>query len=150
MGGGYLVQIYEDAAGESSAEPAAAPNGSDPTPPDDVGEDSEDDEDEDFDDVLMAAQQATAKRGQRTSVSAEVYGAWNQMDANFVPPFYERSPAHEDFFLQLLSTHPIFAALPAASIRLVIGAIFPHDSAQGEIVIQEGDDGDYLFFVESG
>ena len=51
MGGGYLVQIYEDAAGESSAEPAAAPNGSDPTPPDDVGEDGEDDEDQDFDDV---------------------------------------------------------------------------------------------------
>ena len=96
----------------------------------------------------MAAQQATAKRGQRTSVSAEAYGAWNQMDANFVPPFYEKSPEHEDFFLQLLSTHPIFAALPAASIRLVIGAIFPHDSAQGEIVIQEGDDGDYLFFVQ--
>ena len=30
---------------------AAAPNGSDPTPPDDVGEDGEDDEDQDFDDV---------------------------------------------------------------------------------------------------
>jgi cAMP-dependent protein kinase regulator len=150
MGGGYLVQIYEDAARESSAEPAAAPNGSDPTPPDDVGEDGEDDEDQDFDDVLMAAQQAAAKRGQRTSVSAEAYGAWNQMDATFVPPFYEKSPEHEDFFLQLLSRNPIFAALPAASIRLVIGAIFPHDSARGEIVIQEGDDGDYLFFVESG
>jgi cAMP-dependent protein kinase regulator len=149
MGGGYLVSLYEDAA-RSSADLAP---GAEPGPSPDEDDADEDDADDDtIDDVafMMASQQAAANRGNRTSVSAEAYGHWNKIEEDFQPPVYEKSPEHEEFFLQMLSRNPIFAALPQASLRLVVGAIFPHDSAPGEVVIQEGDDGDYLFIVEAG
>eukprot|EP00439_Symbiodinium_sp_Y106_P065637 s660_g10.t1 len=99
---------------------------------DDFGDDDEDDDAEDD----WKPPTAYMKKGQRGSVSAEAYGAFNQKKA-FEPPVYEKSTEQEE-------------RINADDLKVILGAFLEKKIPAGERIIQEGDDGDVMFLIESG
>ncbi|CAE7333273.1 pkaR [Symbiodinium pilosum] len=111
---------------------------------DDFGDDDEDDVDDDW-----KPPTAYMKKGQRGSVSAEAYGAFNQKQA-FEPPVYEKSSEQEERINAVLSKSFLFNALSKDDLKVILGAFLEKKIPAGERIIQEGDDGDVMFLIESG
>lgn len=116
---------------------------------DDEEEESDfgDDEEDEDDDWKPPA--AYMKKGQRGSVSAEAYGAFNQKQA-FEPPVYEKSADQEARINDVLSKSFLFNALSKDDLKVILGAFLEKKIPAGERIIQEGDDGDVMFLIESG
>mmetsp|Transcript_10016 Transcript_10016/g.24187 ORF Transcript_10016/g.24187 Transcript_10016/m.24187 type:complete len:464 (-) Transcript_10016:203-1594(-) len=112
---------------------------------DDFGDDDEDDDAEDD----WKPPTAYMKKGQRGSVSAEAYGAFNQKKA-FEPPVYEKSTEQEERINAVLSKSFLFNALSKDDLKVILGAFLEKKIPAGERIIQEGDDGDVMFLIESG
>jgi len=114
-------------------------------------EDSEEDEDDfgDEEDDDWKPPAAYMKKGQRGSVSAEAYGAFNQKQA-FEPPVYEKTPDQESRINDVLSKSFLFNALSKDDLKVILGAFLEKKIPAGERIIQEGDDGDVMFLIESG
>lgn len=113
-------------------------------------EDSNEDED-DFGDEDDDWKPPTAymKKGQRGSVSAEAYGAFNEKKA-FEPPVYEKSTEQESRIKDVLSKSFLFNALSKDDLKVILDAFLEKKIPAGERIIQEGDDGDVMFLIESG
>eukprot|EP00913_Durusdinium_trenchii_P024809 g23285.t1 len=113
-------------------------------------EDSDEDED-DFGDEDDDWKPPTAymKKGQRGSVSAEAYGAFNEKKA-FEPPVYEKSTEQESRIKDVLSKSFLFNALSTYDLKVILDAFLEKKIPAGERIIQEGDDGDVMFLIESG
>jgi cAMP-dependent protein kinase regulator len=117
-----------------------------------AGDDDDEDEEEesDNDDSPDVMPELPMKnRGQRQSVSAEAYGAWNQKAA-FTPPVY---PKEEDQIKRLqacLQSSFLFSALEDEEIRTVILALKDNKLEPNVRIIKQGDDGDSMFIIEDG
>lgn len=85
----------------------------------------------------------------RQSVSAEAYGEWNAKKA-FVAPVITKSDEQKDRLRNVLSKSFLFAALEDNDMTVVIGAMSENNAPEGEKVITQGDQGDFLFVIESG
>lgn len=109
----------------------------------DFGDDEEDQDDD------WKPPAAYMKKGQRGSVSAEAYGAFNQKQA-FEPPVYEKSADQEARINDVLSKSFLFNALSKDDLKVILGAFLEKKIPAGERIIQEGDDGDVMFLIESG
>ncbi|CEM06144.1 unnamed protein product [Vitrella brassicaformis CCMP3155] len=116
-------------------------------------EDDEDDEDEEDEDTVeeMPAMppKAYASRGPRQSVSAEAYGKWNQKKA-FVAPVYQKGDDQKARIQAVLEQSFLFRNLEEKDMKTVIDAMQEKVVSAGTRIIQQGDDGDCLFVVESG
>jgi len=88
-------------------------------------------------------------KGPRSSVSAEAYGAWNQKKA-FTPPVHEKNDEQKKRLEDVLSKSFLFSALDAKEMGLVVGAMVETKVEEKERPIKQGDDGDFLFVIESG
>lgn len=85
----------------------------------------------------------------RTSVSAEAYGEWNTKKA-FVAPVVPKTDEQKDRLRNVLSKSFLFSNLEDNDMTVVIGAMSEVNSPEGERVIKQGDEGDFLFVIESG
>lgn len=86
---------------------------------------------------------------QRTSVSAEVYGAWNKRQA-YVPKIVKKSDEQIARISTRLGQAFMFSALDEKEKRIVIDAMEERFFKSGENVITQGEDGDVLYVVDSG
>lgn len=109
-----------------------------------VSSDEEDDEEE----VYLPPPPTTRK--QRSSVSAEAFGEWNQRVA-FEPPVYPKSPDQIQELSDVLSRSFLFNSLEQKDLQAVLMAMKgPIELEPGLRIIQEGDAGDHLYVVTSG
>mmetsp|Transcript_33723 Transcript_33723/g.61067 ORF Transcript_33723/g.61067 Transcript_33723/m.61067 type:complete len:415 (+) Transcript_33723:73-1317(+) len=89
------------------------------------------------------------QKGQRASVSAEAYGAFNVKQA-FEPPVYSKTEEQEARIRQVTARSFLFNTLDKNNLSVIVSAFLEKQVASGERIIQEGDDGDCMFLIESG
>lgn len=85
----------------------------------------------------------------RASVSAEAYGAWNQV-GDFKPPVHAKSEEQQTRLTAVLQKCFLFSTLDKANMKVIIDAMLEKPAAADERIIQEGDDGDCMFVIETG
>jgi len=88
-------------------------------------------------------------RKPRTSVSAEAFGTWNKK-GDFTPIIVPKDEDTKDKIRTRLMKSFIFNTLEEKEFEIVIDAMAEVRKKPGETVIKQGDDGDYLYVVESG
>lgn len=110
----------------------------------------EEDDDDDCDEIPESMRKPEESLGRaRASVSAEAYGQWNQKKA-FTPPKHPKTPEQLDRLSTTLGKSFLFSELDKSDMDLVLLAMKEQDFSAGTKVINEGDDGDYLFVIEKG
>merc|ERR1719330_928402 len=85
----------------------------------------------------------------RASVSAEAYGEWNTKKA-FVPPVITKTEEMKERLKDCLVKSFLFANLDANDLNIVIGAMKEVVAEPGQRLIYQGDQGDFIFVVDSG
>eukprot|EP00746_Dinoflagellata_sp_MGD_P166233 gnl/MRDRNA2_/MRDRNA2_95986_c0_seq1.p1 gnl/MRDRNA2_/MRDRNA2_95986_c0~~gnl/MRDRNA2_/MRDRNA2_95986_c0_seq1.p1 ORF type:complete len:390 (-),score=140.98 gnl/MRDRNA2_/MRDRNA2_95986_c0_seq1:144-1313(-) len=113
--------------------------------------DAEEEEEEEDDEVdeLPEPPPTYASKGQRSSVSAEAYGAWNKKE-DFTPPVYEKTDEQKERLTKVLGKSFLFAALAKKELDIVINAMEEKKLEPGTRIIHQDGDGDCLYVVESG
>jgi cAMP-dependent protein kinase regulator len=113
-------------------------------------EEEEEDDDDDCDEIPESFKKSEEQMGRaRQSVSAEAYGQWNQKKA-FTPPSYPKTPEQTARLSETLGKSFLFSELEKADMDLILLAMKEQVFEPGKKVINEGDDGDYLFVIEKG
>jgi cAMP-dependent protein kinase regulator len=92
---------------------------------------------------------AIAKKAQRCSVSAEVYGFFNKKE-HFVPPVIAKTGEQRDRILAKVSKSFMFNTLEDNEINTIILAFSERRFNKGETVISQGEQGDVLYLIENG
>ncbi|CAJ1433099.1 unnamed protein product [Effrenium voratum] len=113
-----------------------------------VAEQEEEEEDDEDDEPPPGWERDMDNRA-RTSVSAEAYGEWNAKKA-FVPPVIPKTDDQKDRLKMCLTKSFLFAELEANDLNIVIGAMKEVQAKENERIINQGDNGDFLFVIESG
>jgi cAMP-dependent protein kinase regulator len=110
-----------------------------------------DTESEDSDGTLppLPEHKKGVNRKQRTSVSAEAFGSWNKK-GNFKPIVVPKNEETKDKIRARLSKSFLFNSLDEKDFEIVIDAMIEVKLEPSQVVIKEGDDGDYLYVVEKG
>ena len=85
----------------------------------------------------------------RASVSAEVYGNFNQKKS-FVAKIIEKSDEVKERIQQKLEQSFMFANLDEREKAIVIDAMEERKYNADDVVIKQGDDGDVLYVVDTG
>lgn len=113
-------------------------------------EESEEEEDDD-EDVDLAPPPAAYLKKERTSVSAEAYGAFNVKKA-FTPPVYPKTDEQKERIKAVLLKSFLFKNLEKADLETIIGAMQEKVCSNGERIIEQGDEdsADCMFVVEQG
>ena len=88
-------------------------------------------------------------RKARTAVSAEAHGDWNTK-LNFIPPIYPKSDDQKLRISSMLANSFLFTSLDSRDLSVIIDAMDEVKVEASSYVINQGDDGDFLFIVESG
>jgi cAMP-dependent protein kinase regulator len=112
------------------------------------GADESEEEDEDEEPPPDFYKDLTQNKA-RASVSAEAYGEWNTKKA-FVPPVITKTDEQKERLRNVLVKSFLFNTLDDNDFTVVIGAMSEVNAAEGEIVIKQGDQGDFLFVIETG
>jgi len=111
---------------------------------------SEDNEDDVMDDAEFEKRMARASNRARKGISAER----TEVDPNWKPPVFEKTPEQEDRLSVALSKCFMFSVLEPEQLATVIQAFQETPKAKGETVIQQGaevsSDEPALFVIESG
>ena len=68
----------------------------------------------------------------------------------FEPPVYEKTSDQESRINDVLSKSFLFNALSKDDLKVILGAFLEKKIPAGDRIIQEGDDGDVMFLIESG
>lgn len=109
---------------------------------------SEEEEDDDEGDDEPPPPPPSTMRA-RQSVSAEAYGMWNQKK-DFDPPKYEKTAEQTERLKGILSASFLFSKLSEKDLDVILLAMKQTVFEPGQRIINEGDDGDYLFVIEEG
>jgi len=113
-------------------------------------EDLEEDEDDDEEEELDEDQFMRHMKGkQRTSVSAEAYGDWNQVTA-FLPVVIPKSEEQKQKLREVLQQCILFETLDHDSLDIIVDAMAERSLDAGERIISEGEAGDVMFVIEQG
>eukprot|EP00927_Polykrikos_kofoidii_P025218 TRINITY_DN226_c1_g1_i1.p1 TRINITY_DN226_c1_g1~~TRINITY_DN226_c1_g1_i1.p1 ORF type:complete len:404 (-),score=109.26 TRINITY_DN226_c1_g1_i1:181-1392(-) len=112
-------------------------------------EEEEEEEDDDDDEPPPGFFQEQPKTKARQSVSAEAYGEWNAKKA-FVPPVITKTDEQKDRLKSCLCKSFMFTNLEENDINIVVGAMREVQAETKQRVINQGEDGDFLFVIESG
>merc|ERR1719235_3089089 len=120
---------------------------------DDAKEEEEEEEEDDDDELDEIPESMKKPEGQmktaRASVSAEAYGAWNQKKA-FTPPSYPKTDEQKKRIQEVLSKSFLFSALDGKEVTQVLDAMQEVKADPLQRLINQGDDGDFLFVIEEG
>jgi len=113
-------------------------------------EEEEEDDDDELDEIPESFKKPEGQmKTARASVSAEAYGQWNQKKA-FTPPSYPKSDEQKARLKGVLSKSFMFQGIEEKDFAGVIGAMQEKVLEPKTRVINQGDDGDFLFVIESG
>jgi cAMP-dependent protein kinase regulator len=75
----------------------------------------------------------------------------DELDADFTPPVIEKSPEAEKVLRAALANNFVFEKLVPAAMDQLIRAFEPTSPYNnGDVIIQQGDQGDFFYVVESG
>jgi cAMP-dependent protein kinase regulator len=119
-------------------------------PDDPQEEEEEEEEDDDCDEIPESFKKSEEQLGRaRQSVSAEAYGQWNQKK-DFTPPSYPKTDDQKTRLKATLTKSFMFSELDAKDVETILMAMKETPLTAGAKVITEGEDGDYLFVIESG
>jgi cAMP-dependent protein kinase regulator len=88
-------------------------------------------------------------RGQRSSVSAEVYGFFNTKE-DFKPRVIPKDEEQKQRILNKIGQSFLFNSLEENEMNTVLGAFEEKKFKTGETVISQGEQGDVLYFIEEG
>jgi cAMP-dependent protein kinase regulator len=88
-------------------------------------------------------------KGPRMSVSAEVFGKFN-LKTEYKPPVYPKSELQIAEIKERMEKNFLFDSLSPIEKKTILDAIKPTTLHDGDVVIKQGDDGDYFYLVESG
>lgn len=117
---------------------------------DEEEEESEEEDDDAAPDIQdMPKPDANYMKKNRTSVSAEAYGVWNQRKA-FTPPVYEKTAEQKERIKSVLQESFLFSSLEGKELGILIDAMQEKDVEEGGRIIEQGDDGDCLYVIGSG
>merc|ERR1719424_1816971 len=114
-----------------------------------VEDDKESEEEDDDNDEPPADFFKERPTGARASVSAEAYGDWNTKKA-FVAPVIPKTDEQKDRLKNVLGKFFLFSNLEDNDMTIVIAAMSEVIAPEGERVINQGDQGDFLFVIETG
>lgn len=105
----------------------------------------------DEDEVLDELEEAKNPKKQvgRSGVSAEAYGNWNKKE-EFKPKIIPKSQEQYDRIVSKMSKSFMFAALDDKDKEIVIGCMQECVFSAGSKIINQGEDGSVLYFVDSG
>jgi len=119
----------------------------------DEGEEHHDDEeehDESDDEPPPGWEKSAATLNKcRQSVSAEAYGEWNTKKA-FNAPVIAKSAEQKGRLNKCLNKSFLFQCLEEQDLAVVVGAMTEFNAEPKQRIINQGDDGDFLFVIESG
>jgi len=115
----------------------------------DQAKEDDEEEDEEEDDDIPEPPERTAPAGGRQSVSAEAYGAWNQKKA-FTPPVHPKTDEQKERIQKVLSGSFLFSALEPEQVKVILDAVKEVIVEPGQRIINQGDNGDFMFIVENG
>jgi cAMP-dependent protein kinase regulator len=99
--------------------------------------------------MLEQRRQQMKGRGQRSSVSAEVYGEFNKK-AEFNPRIIPKTEEQRQRILNKIGESFLFNSLEQKEMSTVLGAFEEKKFSTGETIISQGDQGDVLYFIEEG
>lgn len=108
-----------------------------------------DEEEDNVDDLLEQRKKKVVGKGGRSSVSAEVYGAFNKK-AQFVPKVVKKSGDQIQRIQDKVLKSFIFNSLDEKELKIVIDAMEEYTCKPGDYVITQGDPGAVLFIIEQG
>lgn len=115
--------------------------------------DESDEDDEEMERAFEAELAANAAKKDhkcnRTSVSAEAYGQFNQKKA-FTPPVHPKSDDQLESLDKLLSSCWFFNSLGKDEMKTVLLALVEVNLAANDQPITKGDYGDFMFVIETG
>ncbi|OMJ92540.1 hypothetical protein SteCoe_4672 [Stentor coeruleus] len=103
-------------------------------------------EDDEVDDLPMAKNSTNKSR---TSVSAEVFGEWNKKE-DFKPRIIQKTQEQKAKIHARLIKSFMFTSLDEKDQEIIVNAMEEKNFTQGSVVIQQGEEGNELFVVESG
>eukprot|EP01137_Pigoraptor_chileana_P010490 Opistho-2@60225 len=86
------------------------------------------------------------RRGRRQSVSAESM----QPDSDYEKVVIPKSEEKMERIREIITKNFLFSGLDREQSQDVVNAMFEKTVAAGEVVIQQGDDGDYFYVVDEG
>lgn len=87
--------------------------------------------------------------GRRHSVAAEKYNP--EEDTSDEPAIvHPKSQAEHDYLLKTVATIFIFRSLERKQLERVLDAMFSREVTQGDVIIEQGDDGDNFYIIEAG
>jgi len=110
----------------------------------------EEEEEEEEDDEDIPEPPPVTRTGNRTSVSAEAYGDWNKQKTNFEPPVFEKTSEQADRIRGMLKKSFIFETIDEKNLEILVKAMHKVELKDGEKIITEGENGDFLFVVDEG
>jgi cAMP-dependent protein kinase regulator len=108
-------------------------------------EESEEDDDDEIEEVEIAP----TNNRMRASVSAEAYGEWNKKK-EFTPPKHPKSEEQRGRIKGVLSKNFMFQNLAEEELTIIVDAVEEVIIAAQDTIIKQGDDGDFMFVIESG
>jgi len=146
----YFEELLEKRASETSKSLLSqAPAATNHTNHHDRGGGGDDEEDEDDDMGDMPELPKNKYAGRRQSVAAEKYNP--EEDTSEEPAIvHPKSDAQRAFLLKTVAHIFIFRSLEQKQVDKVIDAMFGRDVAPGDVIIEQGDDGDNFYVIESG
>ena len=109
----------------------------------------ESDEQKEFQKEIELKKEKLKKKGQRSSVSAEVFGLFNKKEdfvAKIIPKSHEQKNAIRKKVIQSF----MFNSLEDKDLETVIDAFFEVKLSPGEFAIKQGEEGDAIYLVEKG
>jgi len=112
-------------------------------------EDESEEEDDEDDEPPPGWSDSPPPAKARASVSAEAYGEWNTKKA-FVAPVIAKTDEQKERLRDCLSKSFLFSTLDDQDLTIVIGAMKEETAEPQKRVISQGDQGDFLFVIESG
>ena len=144
----YFEELLDKRAGENTSNilnKLAQVNKSNHNHSEDEEEEEEDDEIGDMPDLPKNKYTA----GRRVSVAAEKYNP--EEDTSEEPAqIHPKSDAERAFLLQTVAHIFIFRSLDKKQVDRVIEAMFSRDVIENDVIIEQGDDGDNFYIIESG
>jgi len=127
----------------------AAKLAADEVQPEGAADDDDEEEEDDDEPPPDFFKEQTGPPKARQSVSAEAYGEWNAKKA-FVPPCIVKTDEQKERLKSCLIKSFLFASLEEQDLNIVIGAMKEVQTEPKQRVINQGENGDFLFVIESG
>ena len=81
---------------------------------------------------------------------AAVRGRMMEFDGDFVPPEYPKTDDDKKFLDKALGSNFIFSDLTDKERTMLIKAMQKQENKEGEIIITQGDMGDFFYICETG